>query len=123
MKKFIICLFMVLQVAALKSLYAQNKVKRFCELYISNSTMPFTAAYRINIKVDYGQSKVFTPFRDSTVGTLLKRAEGFNTLSSAMNYMTSLGWKYEMNMAASDAGNSWARIIFSKEFDKSDLTE
>lgn len=97
---------------------AQEKVKKFC-------TISYGGNYDLwrNPRIDYGQTKRYTPLKDSIFVQKLNRVEAIENFVQALNYMTGLGWKYEGNIPLADPGHPELRVLFSRDFDPSELTE
>lgn len=117
MKTLYVLVFLQL---AVMTLHAQHTVKRFCQLRVYNKVF---SSRNKSIELDYGQLKNTSPFRDSLYVIKLLRVESFNTLVSALNYMSDLGWKYESSTANRDTELSDVVVLFSKEFEPKDLRE
>ncbi|HEY0174902.1 MAG TPA: hypothetical protein VGC08_00900 [Pedobacter sp.] len=109
----IFAILIMLQLTAV-TLYAQDKVKRFCEMSVSGR----------RIRLDYGQTKTSDPFRDPVYINKLLRVESFEKMVAAMNYMSDMGWKYEGSTPIHYSENSnEIRVLFSKEFEPAALTK
>lgn len=122
MKLKFLFIITLLNVAVMSSSFAQEKVKKFCELSFNYKT--FRGKYfKSNISVEYGQTENVNPFKDQKVSRELLKTESMITLVRALNYMTSIGWKYETNIPVVYAGDDGVRVLFSKDFDSAELTE
>ena len=111
-----------LNVAVMSWSAAQEKVKKFCELSFNYKTFR-GKTFKSNIHVEYGQTEDVSPFKNEKVSRDLLKTESMITLVRAMNYMTSIGWKYEANIPVVYSGDDGVRVLFSKEFDSTELTE
>lgn len=101
----------------IQNVYSQQKVKKYCELFIQyRSSSP-----NVRVKIDAGVTKLNLQFRDSTVMVRLKRAERFETLSGALNYLNEIGWNYEVSIPSPETGGQIVRLVLSKEFDRSEI--
>lgn len=96
--------------------WAQNTVKRFCEVSVYGNV----------VKLNYGQSRKYTPFKDSVFVNKLRRVESLDKLVAVLNYMSDFGWKYEWSIPEISGYNNTSttvRVLFSKEFDRSALID
>ena len=99
---------------------SQTRIKKFCELSVT-----IERSDKVGISIDYGQTEYHKLFRDSIYMRDLNKVAYFDTMVKALNYMTKMGWKYEWNVPGGGLGQPWyyARIMFSREFDVSELTD
>lgn len=105
----------------IQNVYAQQKVKKYCELFIQYRSLWSQSSPNVRVRIDAGVSKLNPQFRDSTVIVRLKRAEGYETLSGALNYLNEIGWNYEASIPSPETGGQIVRLILSKEFDRSEI--
>jgi hypothetical protein len=108
----------LLSLAFLPPSNAQEKVKKFC-------TISYGGNYSLwrNPRIDYGQTKRYTPIKDSVFVQKLNRVEAIENFVQALNYMTGLGWKYEGNIPLANSDHPEFRVLFSRDFDPAELTE
>ncbi|HWW42364.1 hypothetical protein [Pedobacter sp.] len=113
-----LAVIMLLSSAFIYRSNAQEKVKKFC-------TISYGGNYDLwrNPRIDYGQTKRYTPLKDSVFIQKLNKVEAIENFVQALNYMTGLGWKYEGNIPLADPSRPEFRILFSRDFDPAELTE
>lgn len=117
-------LFLIILVpfALISKSKAQEKVKKFCVLSCESQSLN-SKGNNPYPTIDFGQTKKYSPLKDSTATAKLNRVETIDNFVKAMNYMTELGWKYEGNVFIYEPSNPRVSILFSKEFYPAELTE
>ncbi|WP_354305647.1 hypothetical protein [Pedobacter sp. UYP1] len=95
---------------------AQVKIKKFC-------TLTYYAQDLRTPHIDYGQTRKYSPLKDSTFVHKLNQVEYMSNFIQVMNYITELGWNYEGNISASQANSTEIKILFSRDFFPAELTE
>lgn len=95
---------------------AQVKIKKFCALtyYGKDLHTPH---------IDYGQTRKYSPLKDSIFVHKLNQVEYMSNFIQVMNYITELGWHYEGNISANQVNSTEIKILFSREFYPAELTE
>lgn len=116
MKSKIIIGLVFIFYTTIQNVYSQQKVKKYCELFVQ-----YTSGPNIRVRIDAGVTKLNLQFRDSTVIVRLKRAERFETLSGALNYLNEIGWNYEASIPSPETGGQIVRLVLSKEFERSEI--
>lgn len=95
---------------------AQVKIKKFC-------TVSFRSQSLSSPTIDYGQTRKYSPLKDSTFVHKLKQVEYMTNFIQVMNYLTGLGWNYEGNISTTESNRTEVKILFSREFYPAELME
>lgn len=95
---------------------AQVKIKKFC-------TVSFRYQSLNSPSIDYGQTRKYSPLKDSAFVHKLEQVEYMTNFIQVMNYLTGLGWNYEGNISTAESDRVEVKILFSREFYPAELTE
>lgn len=95
---------------------AQVKIKKFC-------TLTYYAQDLRTPQIDYGQTRKYSPLKDSIFVHKLDQVEYMSNFIRVMNYITELGWNYEGNISSRQANSTEIKILFSRDFFPAELTE
>lgn len=99
MKCFISLLFTIITVSVL----AQTPYKVYCTLQGNEKELRNN---QVSLSIDFGQESL----KDNKLVDENGQEIKFNTMVSAMNYMSKLGWKYEGCYNSKD--QTWGGLIF-----------
>lgn len=112
MKQVLAFLFMFFVASA--SVYAQNKITRYCEIETTGSG-------KVRAKISFGKIDSLFSFRDAGIKEKLQKINLLSTVPDVLNYMATQGW--ELVCMAAIAPNDKKFYYFKKEFEYQDIKQ